>query len=170
MTWKRTRERNKCIASLKREGYTILPPRREGEYAHRPQGIGYLERMLDDDGKPHAVRFSPVQKFERMLAEKGIRRYTGPDALTRARAKEYAERALTEPMAFEPGRHYIPLTVQALKVVYGLAIAAGVTPASIFALLVYYGIEKCAEEMRGKGTMPEPKIVPKAPPSTFIGA
>jgi hypothetical protein len=125
---------------------------------HLPTGLAFLDKLIEDEQKPHHAKFCSIASFQRFLKSRGIRSPMRPNALDRARRREL--RAI-HPQELVAERRRLVLPAGAAATILGLAVASGCAPATIFECLILVGLEQVAHDLRLHGVIRSVNLPPK---------
>ena len=147
--------------------------RKEKPFVLEPDGLGFVRRAVTDKEFAITLNLGALTRFQAMIVKQRpktrTKRMTRLDKLSLA---EFEQMDLHAPINLPRGT----TTAGAAAALYRLAILAGVSPAAVVGVLVCYGFEHLAQELRATRKAPEvptPRTANTAPlpqpkPALFI--
>lgn len=144
--------------------------------ALKPEGLGWLKSVTDPTLPSKHPDLTHLSRFQKAVLGKGARRRPAITMGDRIRLADWAQMPPDDVIAL---RWTPRVTVATAEVILKLSISARLSPADMVQILLCYGLEHLAKEMRERGSAPPPRAperqIPKDIPGSpskraFIGA
>jgi hypothetical protein len=157
---------DEAVAYAKRkveEERFLAAPGRPRTKPLQPDGLGFLQRILDETRPQNHPNLAAFTRFQALLVRRTTRGRSKPSHEDVARLADLSQR---DPLDVVKMPWRGQATAGVVEIITKLAVTAHVAPATVLDILVCYGLEHLTAEIRARGAAPPVRLPPRRTPDT----